>query len=84
MCFLQYEAICSFSMSISSLSCGIELAFSVILDTEGVKQKKDRGGGGGGDYSRAAIISNILTKRGQSRALINRGTAIIRGLTVFW
>ena len=46
--FLQYEAICSFSMSISSLSCGIELAFSVILDTEGVKQKKDRGGGGGG------------------------------------
>ena len=26
-------------------SCGIGLVFSVILDREGVKQKKDRGGG---------------------------------------
>ena len=44
-------------------SCGIGLVFS---DREGMKQKKDRGGGGrGGDYSRAAIISNILTKRGR-------------------
>ena len=46
-------------------SCGIRLFFSVILDREGVTQKKDRGGGGGGgggDYLRAAIISNILTK----------------------
>ena len=45
-------------------SGGIGLVFSVILDREGVKQKKGRGGGGG-DYSRAAIISNMLTKRGR-------------------
>ena len=78
--FLQYRAICSFSMSVLlglnvnildvrviDQSCGIGLVFS---DREGMKQKKDRGGGGGGgggggDYSRAVIISNILTKRGR-------------------
>ena len=45
-------------------SCGILLIFSVILDRQGVKQKKDRAGWEG-DYSRAAIISNILTKMGR-------------------
>ena len=54
--FLQRKTICSFSES----SCGIGLVFSVILDREGIKQKKDKRGG---DYSRAAIISNILAKR---------------------
>ena len=42
-------------------SCGIGLVFSVILDSEEMKQKKDRGGGGC-NHLRAAIISNILTK----------------------
>ena len=64
--FLQYRAISSFSVSVLLVfnvnilavrvinqSCGIGLVFSVILDREGVKQKKDRGEGG--DYSRAAI-----------------------------
>ena len=56
-----------------------------------MNQKGDRAGGGGeggegrgGAYSRLAIISNISTKRGLLFAgAINRGTAIIRGFTVF-
>ena len=39
---------------------------------------------GWGDYSRKAIILNILVKGGDySREAINRGTAIIRGNTVY-
>ena len=44
-----------------------------------------KGWGGGGDYSREAIILSISVKGGDySREAINRGTAIIRGNTVFY
>ena len=47
-----------------------------------MKQKKDRGEERG-DYSRVAIILNILPKGGDySRVEINRGTAIFQGFTV--
>ena len=43
-----------------------------------------RGRGGEGDYSREAIVSNISAKGFHySREAINRGTAIIRGNTVY-
>ena len=46
---------------------------------------RERGNGEGeGDYSRQAIISNISVKGfDYSRKAINRGTAIIRGNTVY-
>ena len=45
-----------------------------------------KGVGGGGDYSREVIISNISIKGGggdYSREATNRGTANIRGNTVY-
>ena len=49
-------------------------------------KRKRNGDGGGGDYSRKAIILKISVKgRGgdYSKEAINRGTAIIRGNTVY-
>ena len=89
MVFLHiYRAICSFSMSVLLVlnvnipairvidqSCGFGLIFSVILDGEGVKQKKDRGGG--------QLFQIFLPKWGDYlRVAINRETAIIQGFTV--
>ena len=53
-----------FALRVIDQSYEIGLVFIVILDREGVKQKKDRWRGGG-NYSRVVIISNILTKRGR-------------------
>ena len=58
------------------------------LDREGIKDKTRwrKGWGGGGDYSREVIISNISIKGAggdYSREATNRGTANIRGNTVY-
>ena len=56
------------------------------LDREGIKDKTRWRKGGGGDYSREVIISNISIKGAggdYSREATNRGTANIRGNTVY-
>ena len=90
--FLQYRTICPFSMSVLLVlnvnflavrvmdqSCGIGLVFSVILDREGVKQKKARGGGGG----RPLIEGGDYLKYFNQKGAIIRGRRLIEGRLLF-
>ena len=97
-CFVDYGNQCSMSMSSASepesslmtLTGSDSISASSFRFTATEIPAKWRGEGEvgrlfeGGDYSREAIILNISVKGGDySKEAINRGTAIIRGNTVF-